>query len=250
MANLNIYTQADMRNLNVFYGTVSSYSSDHISLSSYPYFATYYGSFKFSKTGLSGGTMTGYKHWINGKLAYEVTDTKVSATTVNKYLNNSDGNSVQSYVLSGHDIINGSIYSDYIKSWAGNDAVNGNQGSDTLEGGLGADTLTGGKDADVFKYTAVKESGTTATTRDTLTDFKHTENDLIDLSAIDANSKISGNQSFQFIGSASFNKDATGQLRFDSATHILYASTNADSKPEFSILLTGVEGLVAEDFIL
>jgi hypothetical protein len=102
----------------------------------------------------------------------------------------------------------------------------------------------------VFKYSAVKESGTTATTRDTLTDFKHTENDIIDLSAIDANSKISGNQSFQFIGSASFNKDATGQLRFDSATHILYASTNADSKPEFSILLTGVESLVAEDFVL
>ena len=73
---------------------------------------------------------------------------------------------------------------------------------------------------------------------------------LLDGSSIDANSKISGNQSFQFIGNASFNKDATGQIRFDSATHILYASTNADSKPEFSILLTGVESLVSEDFVL
>ena len=251
MANLNLYAQADMRNLGASYGSVTSYSSDHISLSNYPYAATYYGSFKFSNTGLSGGTITGYKHWMNGKLSYEVSEVKVSAMTVNKYLNKGDGNSVQSYVLSGNDNITGSIYNDYIKAWAGNDVVNGNQGSDTLEGGLGADILTGGKDADVFKFNVLKESGTTTSTRDTVTDFKNSEKDIIDLSEIDANSKISGNQNFQFIGNAPFNsKDATGQLRFDPVTHILYASTNADIKPEFSILLTGVESLVIDDFIL
>jgi Ca2+-binding RTX toxin-like protein len=131
------------------------------------------------------------------------------------------------------------------------DKLSGLAGDDTLIGGLGKDTLTGGSGVDIFQYASVKDSGITATTRDIITDFKHSENDKIDLSAIDANEKITGDQTFTFIGNAAFSKtDATGQLRFDATSHILYGSTNADSNPEFSIKLNGVSSLVAADFVL
>jgi serralysin len=50
------------------------------------------------------------------------------------------------------------------------------------------------------------------------------EGDWIDLSAIDANTAISGNQAFDFIGSDAFT--AAGQLRLSNG--ILYADTNGD----------------------
>jgi Ca2+-binding RTX toxin-like protein len=131
------------------------------------------------------------------------------------------------------------------------DELSGLAGDDTLVGGLGADTLTGGKGADIFKFNKVKETGIDAKTHDTITDFKHSEKDKIDLSAIDANAKLAGDQAFTFISSAAFNKtNATGQLRFDATSKILYGSTDADTTPEFSIQLNGVKSLASSDFIL
>jgi Ca2+-binding RTX toxin-like protein len=134
---------------------------------------------------------------------------------------------------------------------SGNDVLTGTSKADTLIGGLGIDTLTGGNGADIFKFNDVKESRIDAQTRDTITDFKSADSDKIDLSGIDANIKLAGNQVFIFIGSTAFSKvDATGQLRFDTVTHTLYGSTNTDIKPEFSIQLNGVSSLVATDFVL
>jgi Ca2+-binding RTX toxin-like protein len=134
-----------------------------------------------------------------------------------------------------NDILTGTNVADKLSSLAGND---------TLIGGLGADKLTGGKGADTFVFTRIDDSGLTVKTRDTITDFKHSEGDKLDLSTVD------GNQTYTFIGTIAFDSDATGQLRLDPKTGILYGSTNSDSAPEFSILLSGVKSLVAEDFIL
>ncbi len=124
-------------------------------------------------------------------------------------------------------------------------------GNDTLIGGLGVDKLSGGSEADIFKYNSVDDSGITSKTRDTITDFNSAEGDKIDLSAIDANLKLKDDQAFTFIGNKAFsNTDATGQLRFDSVSHILYASTDADNIPEFSILLSGVKSLIVDNLIL
>jgi Ca2+-binding RTX toxin-like protein len=144
--------------------------------------------------------------------------------------------------LAGNDLLSG---------LAGNDTLIGSSGLDTLIGGAGADVLTGGSGTDIFKLTNIADSGITSTTRDTITDFKHSEKDKIDLSAIDANDKLSGDQAFTFIGSAAFNKtNASAQLRFDATSKILYGSTDADTAPEFSIQLNGVSSLVAGDFVL
>ena len=138
-----------------------------------------------------------------------------------------------------------------------NDTLSGSAGNDWLVGYMGADKMTGGMGADQFSFYNVDEMGLTAKTRDIITDFKHSEGDKIDLYDIDANSAdvssfgFETDQSFTFIGAKAFSKtDATGQLRFNAATHILYGSTDADNKAEFSIQLNGVKSLVANDFVL
>ena len=153
-------------------------------------------------------------------------------------------------LLFGNDTIRGTKNDDDLYAAAGADTISALDGNDRLNSGLGADKLTGGKGADTFIFTSIGESGITLKTRDTITDFKHSENDKIDLSAIDANSVLSSDQSFTYIGTITFGANATGQLRLDPKTGILYGSTNSDSAPEFSILLSGVKSLVAEDFIL
>jgi Ca2+-binding RTX toxin-like protein len=137
----------------------------------------------------------------------------------------------------GNDVLTGTAKNDTLSALAGNDI---------LTGGLGADKLTGGLGADIFKYVSIGDSGITTKTRDTITDFKHSEGDKIDLSAI----VLPSDQSFTYIGTIAFSNDATAQLRLDPKTGLLYGSTNADNIPEFSILLSGVKSLVPEDFIL
>ena len=139
-----------------------------------------------------------------------------------------------------------SIGSDDIKGTSKAEKIIGLSGDDTLDGGLGNDTLTGGLGADVFKFKSEKE-----TVKDTIVDFKSGE-DKIDLSDIDADVKTAGKQSFTFIGNDTpfIKNEAIGKLRFDSKTHILYGSTDADIQAEFSILLTGIDALEVSDFIL
>ncbi|MCX7257375.1 MAG: Ig-like domain-containing protein, partial [Polaromonas sp.] len=131
------------------------------------------------------------------------------------------------------------------------DILTGNTGNNVLTGGLGADQLTGGTGADKFVFSSLAEMGLTSTTWDTITDFKTSEGDKIDLLGVDANTALTGDQAFTFLGAVSaFTGDATGQLRFDVATHTLYGSTDADTAAEFAIVLTGVSSLASTDLVL
>ena len=136
----------------------------------------------------------------------------------------------------GNDLLTGTKSNEKLDALAGND---------TLIGGEGVDTLTGGKGTDVFKYNKFAESS--ATKPDTITDFNHSENDKIDLSKIDTNSKSTGDQAFTFIDTNKFSNVA-GQLRFEKGK--VEADTNGDGKADFAILITGVTELSAADFVL
>ena len=136
---------------------------------------------------------------------------------------------------------------------AGDDVIKGYGGSDTLKGGVGKDSLTGGLGADQFIYDADAESGNATSTRDVVVDFSHSQGDKINLSAIDANILSVNEDAFTAptVGdsfSGQFSKP--GQLYFDQTTHILYGNNDADNAVDFSILLLGVNNLVASDFIL
>jgi Ca2+-binding RTX toxin-like protein len=150
-----------------------------------------------------------------------------------------------SYVL-GANVENLTLTGDRSSRATGNELDNvlvGNDSRNKLVGALGADTLTGGLGSDRFVLLAEGDSPATAGEWDVITDFNEMERDRIDLRRVDADVLESGNQRFTWIGTASFGADATGQLRFDSATHMLYGSTDADANAEIAIELVGVTSL-------
>jgi Ca2+-binding RTX toxin-like protein len=117
----------------------------------------------------------------------------------------------------------------------GNDTITGDAGSNTLTGGLGKDTLTGGAANDTFVFKQLKESLTSAPDR--ITDF--TTGDKIDLSAIDANTGLAGDQAFHLGGGGGHPGDilATYSAATNTTTVNLYVNT--DATVDMSLLLTG-----------
>ena len=146
---------------------------------------------------------------------------------------------------SGNDII------------AGNSAANsltGFNGNDTLYGGLGADNLSGGLGNDTFVYFQTKESGLTKATRDTISDFFGVGiggGDQIDLSAIDANTKVAGNQAFTWTNTNTQFGNIAGELRavFQANNTIIQGDVNGDGKADFAITVIGTQFLAAADFV-
>jgi Ca2+-binding RTX toxin-like protein len=178
---------------------------------------------------------------------YATAGIKVSLATTAAQATGGSG----SDTLKNVENLTGSSYADTLTGSTGNNALNGGAGNDVLTGGLGADKLTGGTGADRFDFNVLTEMGLTSTTWDTITDFKTSEGDKIDLLGVDANTALTGDQAFTFLGAVStFTGDSTGQLRFDAATHILYGSTDADTAAEFAIVLTGVSNLAGTDLVL
>ncbi len=134
----------------------------------------------------------------------------------------------------------------------GNDTLLGGNGDDVLNGGLGKDRLIGGLGADIFKLATLADSGVQDTFRDVITDFKFNQNDRIDLSAIDADTAISGNQTFASLtvgGTFSGVFANPGELYFDRSAYILYGNNDADNAADFSIKLAGVNNLSLEAFV-
>ena len=132
-------------------------------------------------------------------------------------------------------------------SLKGNDAQNklkGKFGNDILIGNRGKDVLTGGKGDDTFVYRSISDSGVRKKTRDVITDFS--EGDAIDLSDIDAQPVVQGNQSFVFIGADSFSRP--GQVNF--VDGILSVNTDGDLAAELQIQLKNVTELFDGSLIL
>lgn len=150
------------------------------------------------------------------------------------------------------DTLKGDRGMDKLRGNGGNDLLYGQRGEDTLYGGAGADKLSGGLQDDVFLYKKTSES--TTTSMDRITDFQHIKDaagDTIDLLAIDANTKLAGNQEFSWLGAKSFTGKA-GQLRFEESNGnaYVYADTNGDKHADFAIRVDHVSKLYADDFIL
>lgn len=151
----------------------------------------------------------------------------------------------------GSDKLYGGDGKDSLEGGSGNDTLSGGAGADKLYGGTGRDTLIGGSGADTFIYRSVAESTVKSTGRDTINDFSVSSGDVISLSAIDANSKVSGNQSFTFISNDAFS-DTAGELRYfqSGASTYVQADTNGDGSADLSVRLLGTLTLTQDDFIL
>lgn len=147
----------------------------------------------------------------------------------NQLYGNGDANTLSG--LAGDDYLYGDAGNDVLLGGAGNDKLFGGNQNDLLIGGLGIDRLDGEAGADTFHFDSVTESPYSA--RDTIIGFSGADGDRVDLSAIDANSLISGNQVFSFIGSSAFT--AAGQIHVSDG--VLSADVNGDKIADFGVNL-------------
>lgn len=236
-------------------------------------------------TDVLSGTATGFLeyHWSAGSFmprwglegfsysASSFGDAIFSSTT-------SDDNLVFSSILSGNDDITMSASADRARGYAGNDTMRGNGGNDVLYGdggtdkvyghggndtlyggsgndlivgGTGRDVMNGGSGVDRFDFNAVKETAVTSQ-RDVINAFD--ASDLIDVSSIDANTTVAGNQAFTFSRGKDFTGtfNGTGKLFYETDTHILWGNNDSDAKADFSIKVnfSGISNLTASDFVL
>ena len=151
--------------------------------------------------------------------------------------------------LGGNDTILGNGGNDRLAGNDGNDKLSGGIGDDSLNGGTGRDVLTGGAGTDAFVF-AAGDSGTPAATVDRITDFNPLQEDRIDLSAIDANASIDGNQAFTFIGTGAFT--AAGQVRelMIAGKHYIALDWTGDQIADMMIRVDGLTTMHASDFML
>jgi Ca2+-binding RTX toxin-like protein len=146
----------------------------------------------------------------------------------------------------------GSGFNDSLTGNAGHNTLDGAAGNDLLTGGIGHDMLTGGSGSDTFDFNALSEMGLTSATWDVINDFAPGL-DRIDLSTLDANAALAGNQAFSapVVGGTFSGAFATaGDLYFDNVAHVLYGNTDADAAAEFAIQFVGVSTLTAADLYL
>lgn len=165
-----------------------------------------------------------------------------------------DGNANGLSGGNGSDHLYGNDGNDTLGGFSGDDFLYGGAGADILRGGLGKDMLTGGTGPDTFIFsvmTGVLDSELNLSRSDVITDFSHADGDKIDLSGIDANSTLAGNQAFIFIGDQGLSGTA-GELRlgYNNGNTIIAGDLNGDDDADFTIVLTGHHELVAGDFIL
>ena len=144
--------------------------------------------------------------------------------------------------------LDGQRGNDVLDGKAGRDKLLGGGGNDTLIGGTGADILTGGTGRDHFVFNKAEDS--TLRAFDMIRDFKH-GTDKIDVSAIDANGRASGNAKFQFIGERDFS-GKKGELSIDhtSKSTIVLADVDGNGHADLKIVLAGHMSLTSDDFIL
>jgi Ca2+-binding RTX toxin-like protein len=152
----------------------------------------------------------------------------------------------------GNDSLYGGRRADTLEGRGGADNLAGGGGKDVLIGGSGADALTGGAGADTFRYTSLGDSNTAAG-MDTILDFLAAEGDRIDLSAIDANAGVGGNQAFAWAG---VNPGAigAGMLAVVESGGLWYLQGHVDGDgiPDLTILIGNGASIVfsASDFVL
>ena len=121
-----------------------------------------------------------------------------------------------------------------IEAGGGVDSVIGSAGSDTINGGAGGDLLTGGLGADTFIFALASDTPKNAA--DLITDFL-SGTDHLDLSLIDADSGLAGDQALAFIGNTAFSHLA-GELRLTGAGagfSQLTGDLNGDGLADFSV---------------
>lgn len=156
---------------------------------------------------------------------------------------------VEDLTLQGSSNLNGygNDLDNTITGNSGNNVLRGYAGNDVLVGGLGQDSLYLGSDNELDRvvFGDINETNIGAQ-RDSIYQFD-TAKDLIDLSLIDANTAISGDQAFKYSGTTE-QANSVWTIRSGSSI-IVRGDVNGDTTQDFEIMVVGVESLSIENFI-
>jgi Ca2+-binding RTX toxin-like protein len=159
------------------------------------------------------------------------------------------GDNVDNLILKGDGDLNGTgnALGNEIFGNDGNNILYGGTGTDT-SAGTGSDLLFGGAGNDLFVFRTLSDSRVSSS-RDVIRDFLIGA-DQIDLTAIDANSRLAGDQAFNFIGSGAFSRTA-GELQAKAVgpNTLVQGDVNGNGRPDFQILVTGHVALQETDFL-
>jgi serralysin len=155
------------------------------------------------------------------------------------------GSDVENLTLTGSTAINGTgnALDNVITGNGAANLLSGSDGNDTLIGGGGADMMTGGIGNDTFTFTDISDS--LPGSADTIADFTSSNgegsDDQIDLSAIDADTSLAGDQAFALNTSAPLTPAAhsiwlAATPNGDgSEDWVLYGDVNGDTTADFEI---------------
>ena len=150
----------------------------------------------------------------------------------------------------GDDTIFGNGGNDTLSGGAGKDTIDGGTGKDKITGNAGADVMTGGTGADTFIFTALSDSTPALAGRDRITDFSHSDLDRIDLSALDANTALAGNQAFVLVADDFTGTPGEISVASWGTKRLVTLDVDGDGVADFALTVISATDLVAGDFIL
>ncbi|MEM9048122.1 MAG: LamG-like jellyroll fold domain-containing protein [Pseudomonadota bacterium] len=146
------------------------------------------------------------------------------------------------------DVLTGTAGDDSIVGYAGNDRLIGTGGDDVLVGGAGKDILAGGAGMDVYDFDLLAHSGALARDADVIVGFG-SGTDALDLSDIDANPALGGNQPLSFMNAFS---GAAGEIRIIEVAanrSLVQVDADGDRRVDFTVDVRG-QTVAETDLIL
>lgn len=150
MAQLTYFQAIDMTNLPAWTGDFVVAQSTYFGVQGTGNAAVYLGNFSYNDVGVINGVIDGYDLFNGAMLQAQVRGVSLDATAVQQVLVQGDQQTIQSAVLQGNDLIEGSSEADRLTGLGGNDLIYGMSGNDVLIGGDGSDTLVGGPGNDTL----------------------------------------------------------------------------------------------------
>lgn len=120
-------------------------------------------------------------------------------------------------------------------------------GNDTITASRAVNVMEGGAGDDVFRFSDVESAD-----GDTILDFQ--PGDRLDLSGMDANSGVAGNQNFTLVNGPAFDAAAQLMVSYEEREGVAYTvvsgNVGGDAAEEFRIELKGSHNLTANNFVL
>ena len=192
---------------------------------------------------------TSYALSANAEIEFMYTTNQNSTVALNF-----TGNDFNQYMSGneGGNVLSGLGGADSLSGRGGNDVLLGGEGDDLLFGGAGADQMSGGGGADQFVYYLTSETGSVPGAFDIITDFNAAQGDRINVSQMDANWQVAGNQDWTFIGSTGGPFTAAGQIAVgtDGTNTFIILNDDNNFNDAVAIQVSGVQNVDASWFVL